>query len=68
MNPLLHKRWERLKELRTGDGRPIPEHLKAQIGRELDRLELVLRQIKTLEAERDALLRPSEEGARQDRC
>jgi transposase len=60
--PLLHKRRERLEELRTGDGRPIPEHLKAQIGRELDRLELILRQIKSVETERDALLRPSEEG------
>ena len=36
--PLLRKRRERLEleELRTGDGRPLPEHLKAQIGRELD--------------------------------
>jgi len=40
--PLLRKRRERLEELRTGDGRPLPEHLKAQIGRELDRLELTL--------------------------
>jgi transposase len=48
--PLLHKRRKRLEKLRTGDGRPIPEHpipehLKAQIGRELNRLELILRQI-----------------------
>ena len=35
--PLLRKRRERLEELRTGDGRPLPEHLKAQIRRELDR-------------------------------
>ena len=34
--PLLRKRRARLEELRTGDGRPLPEHLKAQIGRELD--------------------------------
>ena len=58
--PLLRKRRERLEELRTGDGRPIPEHLKAQIGRELDRFELILRQIKSVETERDVLLRPSE--------
>ena len=45
--PLLRKRRERLEELRTGDGRPLPEHLKAQIERELDRLELVLQQIKS---------------------
>jgi hypothetical protein len=34
--PLLRKRRTRLQELKTGDGRPLPEHLKAQIGRELD--------------------------------
>ena len=28
--PLSRKRRERLEELRTGDGRPLPEHLKAQ--------------------------------------
>jgi len=52
--PLLRKRRERLDELRTGDGRPLPQHLKAQVGRELDRLELVLQQMKSVEAERDA--------------
>jgi transposase len=61
--PLLRKRRDRLEELRTGDGRPLPEHLKAQIGRELDRLELVLQQIKCVEAERDALPSLSDEGA-----
>ena len=44
------------EELRTGDGRPLPPHLKAQISRELDRLELLLEQIKSVESERDALL------------
>src|SRR5689334_2750599 len=34
-------------------------HLKAQIIRELDRLELVLAQLKTVAAERDALLKPA---------
>ena len=48
---------ERLEELRTGDGRPLPVHLKAQIIRELDRLELVLAQLKTVAAERDILLK-----------
>ena len=60
--PLLRKRRERLEELRTGDGRPLPEHLKAQIGRELDRLELTLQQIKSVETERDAMLSPSDKG------
>jgi transposase len=54
--PLRRDRRERLEELRTGDGRPLPQHLKAQVDRELDRLELLLKQIKTVEGERDALL------------
>jgi transposase len=40
--PLRRDRRERLDMLRTGDGRLLPDHLKAQIGRELDRLELLL--------------------------
>jgi transposase len=54
--PLRRGRRQRLEELRTGDGRPLPPHLKAQISRELDRLELLLEQIKSVESERDALL------------
>jgi len=60
--PLLRKRRERLEELRTGDGRPLPHHLKAQIGRELDRLELILQQIRSVETERDVLLSPTKDG------
>ena len=54
--PLRRDRRERLDALLTGDGRPLPQHLKAQVRRELDRLELLLAQIKAVEAERDALL------------
>src|SRR6202040_147132 len=54
--PLRRDRRERLDALQTGDGRPLPPHLKAQVHRELDRLELLIAQIKTVEAERDALL------------
>jgi len=54
--PLRRNRRRRLDELRTGDGRPLPKNLKAQISRELDRLELLLEQIKVVETERDALL------------
>jgi transposase len=54
--PLRRNRRQRLDELRTGDGRPLPKHLKVQISRELDRLELLLEQIKAVETERDALL------------
>jgi transposase len=55
-NSLRRDRRRRLEELKTGDSRALPDRLKAQIRRELDRLELLLAQIKDLEAERDALL------------
>jgi transposase len=54
--PLHRDRRERLEELRTGDSRSLPDHLKAQLRRELDRIELLIEQIKAVEAERDALL------------
>ena len=54
--PLRRDRRQRLEELQTGDGRAFPQHLKALVNRELDRLELLLKQIKTVEAARDALL------------
>jgi transposase len=61
--PLRRDRRARLEELRTGDGRAMPAHLKAQISRELDRLELLLEQIKAIEAERDALLATADKAA-----
>jgi transposase len=54
--PMRRDRRARLEVLRTGDGRALPAHLKMQISRELDRLELLLDQIKAVEAEQDALL------------
>ena len=54
--PIGRDRRKRLDELTTGDGRPLPDNLKSAITRELDRLELLLDQIKTVEAKRDALL------------
>lgn len=59
----------RLAALRTGDGRPLPPRLAAEIGRELDRLELVLSQLSSVEAERDRLLlaaREAEEASPAD--
>jgi transposase len=56
--PLRRDRRQRLDELRTGDGRPLPPHLKIQISRELGRLELLIEQIKAVETERDALSSP----------
>ena len=61
--PLRRNRWARLEELQTGDGRLLPKHLKAQVRRELDRLELLLKQIKAVEDERDALLTVAETTA-----
>jgi transposase len=61
--PLRCNRRQRLEELTTGDGRSLPAHLKAQISRELNRLELTLQQLKAVEAERDALLAPEGEAA-----
>jgi len=54
--PLRRDRRGRLDTLQTGDRRLLPDHLKAQVLRELDRLELLLEQIKAVEAERDVLL------------
>jgi len=59
--PLHRNRRTRLDALRTGDGRALPDHLRAQIGRELDRLDLVVAQLKAVEAERDALLEQTPE-------
>ena len=61
--PLRRDRRRRLEELQTGDGRPLPEHLKSQARRELDRLELLLEQIKAVEAERDMLLAAEQTAA-----
>jgi transposase len=57
--PLRRDRRQRLDKVKTGDGRPLPPHLKAQISRELDRLELLIEQIKAVEAERDVLFVPT---------
>jgi transposase len=61
--PLRSDRRQQLEALRTGTGCPLPPHLKAQIGRELDRLELLLEQLKAVEAERNALLEPANDAA-----
>lgn len=61
--PLRRDRRKRLEGLRTGDGRPLPVHLKAQISRELDRLELLLDQIREVEAEQEALLAAESKAA-----
>ena len=61
--PLRSNRRNQLEQLKTGDGRPLPDHLKRQVSREVDRLELILQQINAVEAERDALFVSPEENA-----
>lgn len=55
--PLRSDRKAQLEGLRTGDGRTLPPRLKAEIMRELHRLELVLKMIAQIEAERDAVIK-----------
>ena len=61
--PLNRDRRERLETLVTGDGRLLPTALKAQISRELDRLELLIKQIVEVEKARDAMLVTAEKSA-----
>ena len=53
--PMHPERMPRLERLRTTACHRLPPHLNAEILRELQRLELVLGMIQTIEAERDAI-------------
>lgn len=55
--PLRRDSRGRLDDLTTGDGRPLAPRLKAEISRELDRIELVQRQLAAVETEREKMLR-----------
>lgn len=55
--PMRADRHERLAELRTHDGGPLPRLLVAEIRRELARLELLQEQIAEVGAEREAQLK-----------
>ena len=55
--PMCSDRLERLEKLRTGDGRALPIRLKAEIVREIKRLELILEMIATVEADRDRIFK-----------
>ena len=55
------QKWcERLDQMRTGDGRPVPARLKIEIEREWKRLKVVAEQVREVKAERDRLLTGSE--------
>jgi transposase len=56
----MHRRRARLDDLKTGDGRPLPPQLKAQVSRELERLDLLHQQLEAVEAECNALLASTE--------
>src|SRR6516162_3606989 len=53
--PMHPERIQRLERLRTPDRHGLPLPLKAEILRELQRLDLVLGMIQTIETERDAI-------------
>src|SRR3954464_10070060 len=55
-DPLRPKHRERRDEVRTGDGRPLPPCLLAEIRRQLGRLDAVVRDLATVEAERNGLV------------
>ena len=63
-DPLRRDRRQRLGQLHTPLGAAIPDHARARIARQLDRLELVLQQLAEVEGQRDAVLRRPE-GADQ---
>ena len=55
-DPLRRERLQQLERLRMVPGEPLPPALKEELRRELQRLELALEMIATLEAERDAIV------------
>jgi transposase len=60
--PLHRNRREQFDELTTGDGRPLPARLKAELLREIEVIELLMRQIAEVEAERDMAIEPEAES------
>jgi transposase len=48
-------RTKRLEQLRISDGRELPPRIKAEIRRELQRLEVVLQMIEAIEKERNVM-------------
>jgi transposase len=55
-NPLHKDRRQLLYAARTGDGRPLPNQLRAEILREIELIDLLVRQIADVEAERELLV------------
>ena len=55
--PMRKRHREQLGQLRDWDGQTLPPRLKAELTRELDRLELVISQVAAVEDERDCALK-----------
>ena len=53
--PLRRDRWQRLEALATGDGRPLPARLEAELRRTLKRVDVVCGQIEEVERARDTM-------------
>lgn len=56
---------DRLENLRTGDGRPLPQKLKQEIVREHERLCLLNRQLQAIEGDSRAELHAAQPGSRE---
>jgi transposase len=67
--PMHKDRRRRLEGLRCWDGQSLPPRLKMELTREVDRLELVIAQLREIETERDAALQvassPTEKTAQE---
>jgi transposase len=59
-DPLQKDRRARLETMKTGDGQPLPDRLKAELSRELDVIELLLKQIAEVSAESEVATRSDE--------
>ena len=60
--PTLRKASERLEEVRTAEGMPLPENTRAELRRDMARLQVVLDQIKVIEADRVRKLEATSEA------
>jgi transposase len=67
IHPLGRSFVKSLAGLRTGDGHPLPVGLKEEIAREHERLSLVVRQLRDLEAKSKAELRAARPGSPEAR-
>jgi transposase len=61
--PTRKDRRKRMDALRCWDGQPLPPRLKAELAREIDRLEVVMSQVAAAEAERDRALAAEQKAA-----